>query len=781
MTRKNEFLRSAPGRQTRNVFGDVMNILVPVLLCALGFVVMCQKFAGLVGYAPEHTGLPLFRLPFGLPGLRKGYPVFNPLEIALTMVTAFVHPDIQAACLASVFWFVGFSFAAVVVFLVMSALKSARNRNDSLYGTARWADYRKDLKAFGLTMQRGVVLAQRDDARITAKVNPANASVSLRMRKNAPLVAHSGGTNTMVVAPTRSGKGVGCVIPTALSWPGSMIILDPKGEIYNITAGYRRKFSHVLKFSPVSDETVHYNPLADFRYDKTLGSYIDLITSIIFDRGGGDGKDDFWANSASSYFNSVVAHVLTSQMYPEKEKNIAAILRLIKRSAAEKTKDAQGNETESGGEGLINEMLAGAHFDDAGVHREYLDHFVQGGANQMKSMNPKVRSDVFSTLFSKVGLFEDAYIAELTSRSDFSLDDFYDSERPVSLYMTVPFGQMARVMPIFKLIINFILNYFSSNEIRLGEKERKLRNRLLFLLDEFPALGKQEQLMNNMAQLAGFGITFFIIVQELKQLDSIYGDKNTFFANCKTVMAYASGEYETAQKLSNIIGKESVTKESVSSSGNRYQLMMNNLSFSSQEVARELINPDEIMKLPPNQCLIINQGMPPYIAKKNVYYDDPRFKFIAFSDHKVSVPKTVWLKAPFDFDLFGVRKGDRLLELAVPFLHDRIIPGFPAPYTPDEIAAECRGLPSNRAEKARRGAGAGGFDPGAESRALSEENTIRISPAEEGLQAGDFLETVNEGDSYGVPEDNLVAGDEPPPTCVDFNAMYFMDGGRDAS
>lgn len=767
----NEFLRGDPGKQNRNIFADVMGILIPALIAAAGYLAMCQKFASLlpllVKNTREYTGAPVFYLPFRVFGIKEFY---NPIEITLSMMSGFVHPEIQGALLPAVFWFVGFAFVAVIVFMALAAAKNASNRNDHIYGTARWATY-SDLKKSGLTMQKGVVLAQRYDARITSKVNPKNNSTSLHMKRNAPLVAHMGGTNTLLIAPTRSGKGVGCVIPTALSWFGSIIILDPKGEIYNITGGFRKKFSHVLKFSPISEETVHYNPLADFKHDKMLGSYIDLITSIVFERGSGDGKDDFWANSASTYFNSVVAHVLTSQMYPEEERNLAAILRLIKRSAAEKTKDAQGNETESGGESLLIEMLQSPHFDDSGTHQQYLDHFVQGGANQMKSMNPKVRSDVFSTLFSKMGLFEDAYIAELTSRSDFSLNDFYDAEKPISLYLTVPFGQMARVMPIFKLIINFILNYFSSSEIRLGSEEKKLRNKLLFMLDEFPALGKQEQLMMNMAQLAGFGITFLIIIQELKQLDSIYGDKNTFFANCRTIMAYASGEVETAQKISNIIGKRSVVKSSVSTSGNRFQVSMNNLNFSEQEIAVDLINPDEVMKLPPNQCLIIQQGQPPYIAKKNVYYDDPRFNTIAFSDHKVKVPKVVKVRSPFDFELFGIKKGKVLLEVAAPFLHDRITPGFPAPYSLKEIELEYRDLPSNR-RKREKGSEGGIFAP---VEALREENAIQLSMSEDGLMPQDFVETVNDGDYYGIPEDNLITGDEPPPSVVEFDAGYFNE------
>jgi type IV secretion system protein VirD4 len=275
-------------------------------------------------------------------------------------------------------------------------------------------------------------------------------------------------------------------------------------------------------------------------------------------------------------------------------------------------------------------------------------------------MHFKVRSDVFSTVFSRMRLFEDPYIAYVTGESDFKLQDFYDCVEPITLYLTVPFSDIRRIAPVFRLLVSFMLNKFSRGEASYGSVS--LKNRILFLLDEFKTLGAFPFLSDTMGILAGYGVTFYIVVQALNQIVDLYGQQHTFLDNCKTVMVYAPGKYEDAKTFSDMIGKESVANENLSVSGSRYSVSLNNLNASSQEVARELMNPDELMKLPPTEALIINQGMPAYIAKKCVYYEDKRFMNNAYSRRET-------------------KKGE-------------IVTGFRPPASRKELEAECAGLPS---------------------------------------------------------------------------------------
>ena len=126
-----------------------------------------------------------------------------------------------------------------------------------------------------------------------------------------------------------------------------------------------------------------------------------------------------------------------------------------------------------------------------------------------------------------------------------------------------------------------------------------------------------------MGILAGYGIHFLLIVQSPNQLIDIYGRNHQFFAHCKNILLFAPGEIESGKTCSEMIGKESIWKANTSTSGTRFSVALDNLNISGGEQERNLINPDEVMKLPPDQLIILTQGKPPYIAKKCVYEQSP--------------------------------------------------------------------------------------------------------------------------------------------------------------
>ena len=427
---------------------------------------------------------------------------------------------------------------------------------------------------------------------------------------------------------------------------------------------------------------------------------------------------------------TTILHVLTADNpeYADK-KNLPGVFEIMSLAAKP---DESGGDEQQGGEGknpgdkLFGEMFEMKHLLN-GQEAPWLETIIQAGAGRMLQMNPKVRSDVFSTVFSKLQLFSDPMIAYATSHSDFKLQDFVDSDKPISLYLVIPFAHVDVVAPVFKLLINFMLRKFSDGETSYGEV--KLKNKLLFLLDEFPVLGSFPFLVKCMGILAGYSINFYIVCQGLNQLIDIYGQNQPFLTHCKTQVVYAPGKVEDAKVFTDAIGKESVVKESISASGSRYAVALNNLNASTQEVARDLMNPDELMKLPKNECLIINQGDAPYIAKKCVYYNDPRFKYFAYSVRKqkdfirikifwktlFQVPlgkKTFNVKFPYlaktiyksdkkdekGKDIWFYRYSETLRK-GFPLLwtwKERVMQtGFEPPSSKDELEKELKGLPSN--------------------------------------------------------------------------------------
>jgi type IV secretion system protein VirD4 len=675
MAAKNEFLRSRPAQRTRNVLFDLSNLIIPVLIVVIGFILFAQTFAKLVGYNPAYTDAPVFVTREKFLFIKAGYPFYNPFLMVVIIAGKPFDKTINAVLLQSYFPLLVSVGIAVLLFFIVSAIRGyGLDKSDYLYGTARWGT-EKDLARFGLTQKTGVVLAEFQKAELGANINPENASISLSLKKNAPLVCHAGGTNTLMIAPTRSGKGVGSIIPTCLNYPGSMIIFDPKGELFFTTAGFRKKFSHVLKFSPISRDTVCFNPMEEVELNEQAFADIGLILANMFEepKSGNDGASAFFDSMAQDILTGLVFHVLSSGIYSKEQQNLNGVLGILSQAAA-KTTDDDGEET-GAGDTLLHEMMDVKHFDKDGNESKYIHNIISNVAARCLGQHTKVRSDTFTTVFSKMRLFEDPYIAFVTGHSDFKLQDFYDSDAPVSLYLTVPFSDIIRIAPVFKLLINFILNKFSRGEATYGEL--KLKNRILFLLDEFPVLGAFPFLSKTLGILAGYGITFYIVVQALNQIADLYGQHHTFLDNCKTIVVYAPGKVEDAKIFTEMIGKESVVKESLSASGSRYAVAFNNLNASSQEVARDLMNPDELMKLPHTEALVLNQGMPPYIAKKIVYYMDSRFMDNAYSRRR--------------------RTGNfRLGFIPVPGIKitKDVVTGFAPPASRKDLETEIAGLPS---------------------------------------------------------------------------------------
>lgn len=719
---KSEFLRQRPAQRNRNVLYDLTNFLIPVLFVILGIFMFSQTFAKHARYNPKYTGEPLFRFSRDFLSLKKGYPIYNPGIIVLTIASS-PFDDTVNRCLgpSGIPLIVNVGFA-VLLFFVVSAIRGYQlNKNDKLYGTARWAT-EKDLKKFGLLEQQGVVLAQTQIAEVDFSQNPKTQSISLSLKKEAPLVCHGGGSNTLVVAPTGSGKGVSSVLPTCLNYPGSMIIFDPKGELFHATAGYRQKFSTVLKFSPISKDTVRFNPLEEVDLTEQGFADIGLILSNMFEppKNGNDGASQFFDNNAQDLLTGLIFHILASKVYPPEMKNLSGVLTILSQAGA--SEDGEDNNENNMGDELLNEMINEKHYDKYGKESDYIHRIIENAAKRSLKQHFKVRSDVFSTIFAKMRLFEDPYISYVTGCSDFKLQDFYETKYPISLYLTVPFSDIERIAPVFKLLINFILNKFSRGEASYGEL--KLPYRILFMIDEFPVLGAFPFLSKTMGILRGYGINFYIVVQALNQIIDIYGQNHTFLDNCKTVMVYAPGKIEDAKMFSEMVGKESVVKDSLSVSGSRYGVSLNNLNASSQEIARELINADELMKLTPSEALILNQGMCAYIAKKIVYYQDSRFKTKAYSKST----------------------------------------GYPPPASRAELEKEIANLPSYQNKKT-------------ETETVSS-NTVRVEAKKENFDVISFLEGYKEPDTDEMRYPLRIADigmDDDPPNIMEFSVFDEID------
>jgi type IV secretion system protein VirD4 len=193
------------------------------------------------------------------------------------------------------------------------------------------------------------------------------------------------------------------------------------------------------------------------------------------------------------------------------------------------------------------------------------------------------------------------------------------------LYLTIQYSDVDRISALIRMFVLLFSRRFTSGETQATN--RKFKVPLLFVLDEFDKLGRMDELERNMGIHNGFGIHYFLIFQSLNQLNKIYTKDHSFLAHCRNSIFFApgAGELESAELISKICGRESFSKANLSYSGNRGALGYNSNSLSSQDQERNLINADEIIKLPMDSAILVCQGLPPGIIKKNVYYNDRLF------------------------------------------------------------------------------------------------------------------------------------------------------------
>ncbi|WNL48572.1 IncP-type conjugal transfer protein TraG (plasmid) [Dyella sp. BiH032] len=481
---------------------------------------------------------------------------------------------------------IGSVIVGVAAAFAVAVWRARRSEEASSHGSARWGDV-KDLEKAALLTGKGVVLGRTDEG------------------KKARWITHDGPEHVEVVAPSRSGKGTGIVVPTLLNWRWSALINDIKGELWILTSAWRKKFSYVMRFSPSERDTCRFNPLMEVRKGDYEVKDVQNITDMIVDPDG-KGKPDHWSKEGDAYLVAIVLHVL----YAERDKTLAGVAYFL--NHPERTLDD-----------TLNIMLTTRHLGDR-PHP-----VVAMGARAMMNKSENERSGVYSTARSFFSLYLDPIVAAATSESDFRIDDLRKAAYPLSLYMVSPPSDKARIRPVFRLVQTQI-------QLRLTEKmgDPDVKHRVLFALDELPAMGKLAQLQEGLGFLAGYGIKVLMISQSENQKIEVYGQNNTLSDGAHISVYYAPNTAETAKKISDSLGEMTEIVQQKNYGGNRLSMFFGHVMVSSNEIKRELMTPGEVREMPKDQELIVVAGVPPVKAKKGHYYLDVPFKDMVPPTHQ---------------------------------------------------------------------------------------------------------------------------------------------------
>jgi len=469
--------------------------------------------------------------------------------------------------------------ALVLVTLMLLAVRQLRSRIPvRALGADRWAT-KADMKAAGLLSGRGVVLGQFGGRYLT----------------------YDGPEHQLVSGASRSGKGVGHVIPTLLNWNGSVLAYDVKNELWDITAGFRSRIGPCLFFNPTRPDSIRFNPLFEIRKGANEVRDAQNIVEMLVNPTGAKHTMDIWDQQASQFLVALILHVLYTE--PDNGKNLATVrARLLdfKRTA--------------------RAMITLPHRFNPQTGVPEVHPEVKLVAAELRRQPEKFQASVCGTAAAYLTLWADEIVARNTAASDFRLSDLVCAQQPMTLYLQPPPSDAPRLRPLIRLIINqacrALMEHLDRDSIG-----RAKRHRLLLSLDEFPTLGRLDFFTMNLRQMAGYGIKAHLIVQSFNDIVEQYGINNTILDNCHILTAFAAADTITCQRVSQMTGTVTEYRESYSQQRRSF-----GRTVSHSEQVRPLLAPGDIRELPVDDELVFVTGCKPMRVNKVRYYADRTFR-----------------------------------------------------------------------------------------------------------------------------------------------------------
>src|SRR6201986_1372239 len=512
------------------------------------------------------------------------------------------------------------SVVCVGIFFVAANRRSRKlmENADDLHGSARWAT-EKDIRGTGLM-----------DAQQGVYVGAWCSGKSRRLH----YLPHNGPEHILAFAPTRSGKGVGLVIPTLLAWSESAVIYDIKGENWAKTAGFRNQMGHLcFKFSPVEEVSSRFNPLAEVRL-FTLRDVSDAqnIAEMIVRSGQDSPMERHWEDAAASLTTGMVLHFCYEAALEGRIACLADLSHVFTKPACN-FRDT------------LSELLNFPH--DPGYPHQWrmptgeltaTHPVVKEKVQEMLDKEDKELSGVLSTAKTALALYSDPLVARNTSASDFTISDLVNHSRPISLYLVVPPSDKIRLRRLIRLMFTMGVNRLTERMAFEGTEQKRNKRRLLLLIDEFPSLNRMEIFADALSYMAGYGIKAYLITQDIRQITDAYGRNESIVSNCHVRIAFAPNQYDTAELLSKMTGTTTVQKASFNFSGSRFSPVMSHVNASVDHIERPLMTPDEVMRLrppkkegsgdsevitEPGDMLIFVSGHFPILGMQMLYFADP--------------------------------------------------------------------------------------------------------------------------------------------------------------
>ena len=476
-----------------------------------------------------------------------------------------------------------FNVAVPVVWIGLAAgtaiWRARRFTAATTFGSARWMDLRSVRR---MTRGTGLVIGREN-------------------RRRGRLLRYGGPAHLITLAPTRTGKGVGTIIPNLLLVDRSMLVVDPKGE-NAATTWYARSCLgplHVLDpFGITSRPTAACNPLdqIDSVAPDAAEDAARLADALVTDPPH-QIAEAHWNEEAKALLTGLILHIAADE--PPPRRNLATLRDLI--------------------------TLPADHFERLLIAMQ--DNPAAGGliaraANRHLAKDHREASGVRSSAQRHTHFLDSPRMTAVLGYSDFSFAAL--KKGTTTVFLVLPPDRISTYSRWLRLMVSQAMTDLARASIQPPAP-------VLFLLDEFAALGWLEPVEQAMGLMAGYGVQLWPILQDLHQLRGTYGARaGTFLSNAGLVQVFNVNDTDTAEWVSRALGEATESYETGSMGKTRQHNRMGAGSSStgsaSHLVRRALLTPDEVRRLPPDSEILFAAGAPPIFARKLRYYADPEFR-----------------------------------------------------------------------------------------------------------------------------------------------------------
>lgn len=495
-------------------------------------------------------------------------------------------------------WWVGYGLASLLHLGVVAhfLMKNAGAGLGLLVGFERWKAGRGQLSR---TVHGSAQFATVLQIKRTLVTNQG-LIVGRENRRNGRLLRHNGPGHLLTIAPTRSGKGVGAIIPNLLTANQSVLCIDPKGESANITWDARARFGAVRLLDPfgiTGRPGAGYNPLDLLTPDDPdlVDDAAVLADALVHDPPAHHGEAH-WNEEARALITGLILHVVCS--HPRHEQTLATVRELLSGSPHE-----------------FANLLAQMQRSPAA------DGLVRRAANRHLSKSDREAAGVLSSAQRHTHFLDSARINAAMARSDFRFADLKTSR--CTVFLVLPPDRLDTYARWLRLLVAQAIKDLSRTPGLGGPP-------VLLLLDEFAALGRLEPVERAFGLMAGYGVQLWPILQDMHQLRGIYGERaGTFLSNAGLLQIFNVADVETAAWVSKSIGSTTVAYQTTSATTSQSPSQIfssRSTSTSTHLTRRELMTPDEIMRLDPALELLMRPGEAPVVARKVRYFMDTEFR-----------------------------------------------------------------------------------------------------------------------------------------------------------